>query len=329
MSRAATLMRTAQAVVGALPEPVGRGIFGTVGAVAGLSSLKGVKQMRRNYARIDPRLTGLQARRASATGMTHYMRYYYEVLRQSKVTQEQLPNRVTLNNGEYLRSEFAAGRGVPAALIHGGNWDLAGAWAEKHLAHVVTVAEALADPAMLQGFLDFRTGLGMKVYLTVKGEPIIDRLVEEMESGSPLVPLLADRDLSATGVEAPLGSGTIMLAPGPALLAQRTGRPFVPLFIRHEELRGDVRRRAGTKWGIGIDLGDPIAATVGADASLEERRADISRMMGEFASQLEDWLDDHLLHWHMLQKVFKEDLDPARLARAREAAGPEAIVEAP
>lgn len=40
-------------------------------------------------------------------------------------------------------------------------------------------------------------------------------------------------------------------------------------------------------------------------------------MSQEWLSQLEPLVIEHLEDWHMLQKVFVEDLDPERLARAR------------
>lgn len=311
-----TLFTKAEAFVAKAPEPVGRAIFDLVGVGAALANIKGVRQLKKNYRRIDPDLRGLTLQGAAIAGMRNYMRYYYEMFRASYIPDEQLAHRVQLIGGDYLRAQFAAGRSVPAALMHTGNWDLAGAWAEKHLAHVVTVAEKLADPRMAQGFIDYRTGLGMTIYLAGGGS-VLSSLVEEADE-PVLLPLLADRDLTASGVATPLRGHDIMLAPGPALLAIRTGRPVVPLLMRHVRVRGAERRRAGTPWVTRIDVFDPIAPSVSADASAEEQSADVERMCREWMDAAGPWMREHYVHWHMLQRVYVDDLDMDRL-RARRA----------
>lgn len=311
------LFKRAEAFVAKAPEPVGRGLFDAVGVAAALANIKGVKQLKKNYRRIDPGLSGLKLTGAAIAGMRNYMRYYYEMFRATQMSGEELNHRVVLEPDGYLRAEFAGGNSVPAALMHTGNWDLAGAWAEKHLAHVVTVAENLGDPRMAQGFIDYRTGLGMTIYLAVPGTNVFESLVEEA-SEPVLLPLLADRDLTASGVETTLLGHNLMLAPGPALLAVKTGRPFVPLMMRHTKDRKAAKRPGGTKWVTHIDVFPPIAPTAGPDASREEREADVARMCQEWMDSISDWMKEHYVHWHMLQKVYVDDLDMARL-RARRA----------
>lgn len=311
------LFQKATVFVEKAPEPLGRFIFDVVGVSSALANVKGVKQLKKNYKRIDPDLSGLKLTGAAVVGMRNYMRYYYEMFRTPAMTPDQVRGRVVLHPDEYLRAEFAKGHSVPSALMHTGNWDLAGAWSEKNLAHVVTVAEKLGDPRMAQGFIDYRTGLGMSIYLAVKDGNVFEHLVEEAQE-PVLLPLLADRDLSASGVQTTLLGNDLMLAPGPALLAQRTGRPFVPLMMRHVKLTGQARNKAGTKWQTYIDVFPPIAADVGPDAPREEREADVARMCQEWMDAISPWMRKHYVHWHMLQKVYVEDLDMTRL-RARRA----------
>lgn len=311
-----TLFQKATTFVEKAPEPIGRLLFDAVGVGSALANIKGVKQLKKNYRRIDPDLTGLKLTGAAVTGMRNYMRYYYEMFRTPAWTDVQLARRVTLIPDGYIRGEFEAGRAVPSALMHTGNWDLAGAWSEKCLAHVVTVAENLSDPRMARGFIDYRTGLGMSIYLAIQGQNVFEHLVDEAKE-PVLVPLLADRDLTASGVQTTLLGHDLMLAPGPALLAQRTGRPFVPLMMRHIKLRGAERKKAGSKWAMVIDAFPPIAAQVGANAPREEREADVARMCQEWMDAVAPWLRKHYVHWHMLQKVYVDDLDMARLKARR------------
>lgn len=312
-----SLFTKAERFVAKAPEPIGRAVFDCIGTAAALANIKGVRQLKKNYGRIDPDLSGLKLRGAAIAGMRNYMRYYYEMFRAPTFTTEDLNRRVTLSPDTYLRNQFASGLAVPSALMHTGNWDLAGAWSEKHLAHVVTVAEKLGDPRMAQRFIDYRTGLGMTIYLAVENGSVFESLVAETEH-PVLLPLLADRDLTSSGVQVSLLGHDLMVAPGPALLAIRTGQPFVPLLLRHEKVRGAERRRAGTSWITRVDVLDPIAPNVGPDASRQERAADVQRMCQEWMDATGPWMRDHYVHWHMLQKVYVDDLDMARV-RARRA----------
>ena len=64
-------------------------------------------------------------------------------------------------------------------------------------------------------------------------------------------------------------------------------------------------------------VGEPVRARTDASSPSDERAADIARMSQEWISQFEPWVSERLEDWHMLQKVFVEDLDPERLARTR------------
>lgn len=310
------LFTLATLFVNRAPEPVGRAVFDIVGRISGVLPLGGVRQLRANYRRLDPSVTGLGALRASVAGMRNYMRYYFEIFYQARVRPEQLPYRCWVVNPEFLNERVNAKTPIIATLMHTGNWDLAGAWSEKHLTHVVTVAEKLADPRMAETFLDFREGLGMKIYPAVAGEGVFEHLEKELEE-PVLVPLLADRDLTATGVTVRLAGHEMMVAPGPAALAVATGHPVVPLMMRHVKLTGEHRTKAGTRWGNEILAFPPIYPEATAADTPEVRRADVARISQDWISSVTGWLRDNYRHWHMLQKVFVDDLDQERLARAR------------
>ena len=66
----------------------------------------------------------------------------------------------------------------------------------------------------------------MEILPTHGGErPAFDVLVDRLRAGA-VVPLLADRDLSARGVEVDFFGGRTRMPAGPALLALRTGAPL-------------------------------------------------------------------------------------------------------
>ncbi|MDO5723189.1 MAG: phosphatidylinositol mannoside acyltransferase [Flaviflexus sp.] len=308
-----SVFAAARKAVEILPESVGRALFDAAGAIAGCLPLAGVTQLKKNYARVAP--PGTDLRRAAIRGMRNYLRYYYEIFRLSVIPTENLDERVWLVDGEHMRASFAAGRPVPAALLHSGNWDLAGAWSEHYLAHVVTVAEKLKDERLVEGFVRFRQRLGMTIHLSVPG--VFSTLVDDAH-GATLLPLLADRDLRASGVTVRLCGHEAMVAAGPASLAQHTGEPLVPICIKHIRLDAATRKAAGTPWGLEVRAMGEIHPGAGPADPPEVRRADVERMCQEWMELIEPWLKENYEHWHMLQKVFVADLDRQRLARARQ-----------
>ncbi|MFT3942822.1 MAG: phosphatidylinositol mannoside acyltransferase [Ancrocorticia sp.] len=312
-----SVFRLAQGTVDRLPEPVGRGLFNILGTIAGASNIKGVRQLRKNQARLRPGMNPVQARLLSMRAMRSYMRYYYETFRMASLSQDQMLARVREDVTDEIRDEVAAGRSVIGAVMHSGNWDLAGAWCNLLIAPVHTIVEKLEPPEIFEGFLSFREGLGMTIYPLVKGGGALHSLEQAMKDKPIFAPILADRDLSASGVEVTFAGIPMLAAPGPALLAQRLGATIYPTFVHCEKLRGERRRAAGTSWGICVTILPGITARTGKESPGAEREADLVRMSQEWLTQLEPLVIEHLEDWHMLQKVFVEDLDPERLARAR------------
>ena len=319
------LFRRAIWLVKVTPEPVGRGIFRAIGTVVGWSNMSGSVQVRKNYQRVAPLRSGLAQRRRSAKALRSYMDYYYEAFRLPALSIDSIAARVRLHNGDKLVEHLSQGKSASGSLLHMGNWDMAGAWATKELAPTFSIAEKLEPPELADLFLDFRRRLGLTIYQT-GGVGAISALTRDMRAGNAFVPLLCDRDLSASGVEVTLAGHPARVAVGAALLAQRTGEPMFPVTIINERIDDDERARsAGTRHGIVCVIGDPIYADVPPEAEADEREADIIRMNQEWLDQIEPLLHDHLTDWHMLQKVFVEDLDPDRLARARRATPKEEI----
>lgn len=314
------VFRFAQRAVNSLPESVGRGIFNCIGTVSALLPNKGVRQLRKNQARIVPNMSVYEARKLCMRAMRSYMRYYYEVIRLPSMPHEQIRARVAIAHEDkaLLHTQFRAGKSATAALLHSGNWDLAGAWAELELTHVETLAERLDPPELYDFFVGVRSAIGLTIYPAGKGA--LHSLLAAMNTSVCFTPVLADRDLTASGVEVEFFGEKMLVAPGPALLAQRTGCPIFPIFSHYRKLCSSERRRRKYSWEMVITVGKPVYATTTQHSSAQERRVDIERMSQEWISQFEPLLREHPEDWHMLQKVFVNDLDPERLARTRERA---------
>jgi KDO2-lipid IV(A) lauroyltransferase len=174
------------------------------------------------------------------------------------------------------------------ALAHSGNWDHAGAWlVRKHGIHFTTVAERLEPAEVFDRFVDFRESLGMEVLPLTGGPPPADVLAERLRAGGALC-LLADRDLSASGVPVSFFGETATMPAGPAHLALTTGAALMPTVLWFD----------GDGWG--AHVAEPVPHT------------DLATMTQAMATVFETHLSRHPQDWHMLQRLWSADLDPSR-----------------
>jgi phosphatidylinositol dimannoside acyltransferase len=286
-----------------MPERTAYALFDRVADVA-VARGKATR-MRANYARVRPDLdaTGLDA--LVRDGMRRYMRYYCEAFRLQDLGADDLAARVRVVGDGPVREVIDAGGSVVAFLGHLGNWDLAGAWGTSHLGPVTTVAERLQPEEVFEEFLAFRESLGMTIIPLTGGVNPFPALREATRRPG-IIPLLADRDLTDRGVDVDLCGHRARMAPGPAALALAERRPLHPVSIRHE--------RRGPGWGIVITFHPAVEVP---EVGTTRERA--TAMTQQCADVLGAAIIEHTSDWHMLQRVFLDDLDPARL-RTREQA---------
>lgn len=310
--------RLAWRYLGRLPEAAGRGLF-NLGADAtwALHRLRGgeqgLGQLERNLARVLPPQTDDALHRASRAAMRSYLRYYYEAFTLAAVRPEQLRHRLRADLDPRLRQDLQHGS-VVVALPHMGNWDLTAAWAVQELAPVLVVAEKLKPADLFEQFVAFRESLGVQIIGQQHGERVFDQLVQAAQQARSrgehqVIALLADRDLSSSGVEVELCGHPARFAAGPAALAQRLDLPLYTGAVHYERLTGVRRRQAGSPWGVVLTVkGVPApAGLVGREQVAAHTRS--------WARVLSPLLAAHPLDWHMLQAVFTADLDQERLAR--------------
>ncbi|GAA1736901.1 phosphatidylinositol mannoside acyltransferase [Isoptericola hypogeus] len=305
-----------------IPEPVLRAAFTAVADVTWLCRTSGVRRLEANYARVRPDLDGPALRRLTRAGMRSYMRYFREAFTLQGATPEQIDARVrTEGYEENLEPHVRAGRGASLALAHLGNWDLAGAWASRHIAPVLTVAERLEPEELFQEFVAFRRSIGIEA-LPLGDHDVFRNLVRGAAAGGVIVPLLADRDLTARGLEVDLCGHRARVAAGPAMLALTAKVPLVPVGIRYERLTGARKRAAGTSWGVVLRFCPVVEAPALTNgAGKPDRRAQAAAMTQGWVDTIGRALTESTEDWHMLQRVFVDDLDAERYGRTRVEAG--------
>ena len=307
---------TAWKVAGRLPGSVLRTACDAAADLAWLRHGGGVRQLERNLQRVRPELDDRALRRLSRAGMRSYMRYFGEAFALATLPLDRVDARVRAVGTENLRVHTDRDQAVVLALGHTGNWDLAGAWAARAVAPVTTVAERLEPEELFQEFVAFRESIGITIFALTGDGDVFRGLVRAARAGAGLLPLLADRDLTAKGVEVDFLGHRARVAAGPAALSISTGAPLVTTVIYYERLRGARRRAARSPWGIVIQFNKAIEIPPGVP------RADQVRVMTQaWVDQFAAGVRQRPQDWHMLQKVFVEDLDPARYAATIAGAG--------
>jgi KDO2-lipid IV(A) lauroyltransferase len=270
-----------------LPERAAQAAFRRIADEIFRRDGKGVQRLRSNLARVRPDVVGDDLDALTHEAVRSYLRYWCESFRLPSWPIEDVVRRTRTVDEHHVRDAYAAGRGVVVPLPHMGNWDWAGAWACATGMPLSTVAERLQPERLYDEFVAYRNTLGMEILPLTGGDAALPRLEEWVRSGG-LVCLLADRDLSRTSVEVELCGAPARMPRGPALLARRTGAPLVPVTLHY--------------------AGPDMVITFHAPVPHAEGDAGLVTMMQGVADAFTRAFRAHPQDWHMMQRVFAEDL---------------------
>lgn len=275
-----------------LPEGAALGTFTRVADQIYRRDGRSVQRLRANLARVRPDLDEVALEQLTHAAVRSYLRYWAESFRLPSWPIDDLVRRTRVVNEDGVRAAHAQGNGVVIPLPHMANWDWAGAWACATGMPLTTVAERLKPERLYDRFVAFRASLGMEILPTGDGATF-GTLIERVKEGR-LVPLLADRDLSRSGVEVTLCGETAKMPRGPAELARRTGAPLMPATLHYD----------GPE--LVITFHDPIPVAEGEEGIVSAMQA--------VADLFTDALRAHPVDWHMMQRVFVADLAGGRAA---------------
>ncbi|WP_328684487.1 phosphatidylinositol mannoside acyltransferase [Streptomyces sp. NBC_00343] len=278
-----------------LPEPAAVRLGRTVADLAWKRRGKGVRRLESNYARVVPDASPERLAELSRAGMRSYLRYWMESFRLPAWSAERVKGGFDPKDVHHLTDGIASDRGVILALPHMANWDLAGAWVTTKLeTPFTTVAERLKPETLYDRFVAYREGLGMEV-LPHSGGTAFGTLARRLRDGG-LVCLVAERDLSASGVEVKFFGEPTRMPAGPALLAQQTGALLLPVTLWYDDspvMKGRVH--------------PPVEVPESGDRA--EKTSVITQALADaFATGIADHPED----WHMLQRLWLADLDPTK-----------------
>ncbi|HET9170795.1 MAG TPA: phosphatidylinositol mannoside acyltransferase [Actinospica sp.] len=286
---------TGWALVRRLPERTAYRLFELAADRSWRKRGKSVRRLESNLARVlGPDATEEQIRAVSKQGMRNYMRYYCDTFRLETWSRERTLSTITVENEEWLKATLASGRGIVLALPHMGNWDHAGAWAARTANGFTTVAERLKPEKLYERFLHYRESIGMEVLPLTGGTGTFGGLMRRVKSGG-LVCLVAERDLTDSGIPVTFFGETTKLPAGPAALAVSTGAALCPATLWYD---GPMMRAK-----VWPELAVPTEGT---------RQQKIAQLCQQLAEVFERGIAEHPADWHMLQRLWLVDLDPDR-----------------
>lgn len=270
-------------IVRRISEKSARTLFNKIGSWMYRRNGKSVERLRSNLKRVCPEISQSELEELVRRGVLSYMRYWRETFRSPDWSKERILSTVTVSNEHLLMDPINNRTGVVVSLPHAGNWDHAGSYFCSKGAQLVTVAEVLKPRALFEKFLAYRQAIGMEVLpLDSRAFPT---LIQRARDGK-LVALVADRDLSSSGIDVEFFGGVARMPAGPAIVAIRTGIPLVTAFVSY------------TDSGIHVDLRE-VAIPEGGDEAARVR-ASVQLCANNFAQGIKDHPDD----WHMMQRIW-------------------------
>lgn len=290
--------------VRAMPEFAARNAFDAGARYAARNG--GPAQLRKNLARVigvPPAEVPGELMRAA---LESYGRYWREVFRLPTMDLRAIARQLdhVIGGLDHLDAALAAGRGAVLALPHSGNWDMAGVWLAQRHGTFATVAERLKPESLYRRFIDYRESLGFEVLPLSGGKNTAFRapfevLCERLRANR-VVCLMAERDLTRSGVEVDFFGEPTRMPAGPAKLAIETGAALLPT---HCWFEGD---------GWGFQVYPKLDCTSGPNTN---RVGAITQALADrFAKNIAAHPED----WHMLQPQWLSDLSEARRARLRD-----------
>ncbi len=273
--------------IGILPEKTAYQLANFVADYINKRNGKGVKRLRSNYRRVLPEISESELAALTKSGMRSYLRYWFDTFRLNKWSKSRIIETTYVIRENLLRDPIASKQGCIVALPHAGNWDHAAAYFCSTGITLTAVVEKLKPEAIFKKFLAYRSSIGIEP-ISHK-EKTIPLLLERLSSGK-LVALVADRDMSRSGVEVSFLGGIAKMPAGPATLAIKSGSPLITAYIRY------------LKDGIEITFDETVKLpTSGSEA--EKIQVVTQSMADNFAKRIKDSPVD----WHMLQRIWVDE----------------------
>jgi KDO2-lipid IV(A) lauroyltransferase len=284
-----------------LPPGLAAAAFGLGADFAARRDGPGVRQLRKNLARVVPQAGSAELDELTRRALRSYARYWQELFRLPAMDHDQVRYQVdeTITGVENIDAALAEGNGAVIVLPHSGNWDAAGLWMVGYAGSFTTVVERLRPDSVYRRFVEFRESLGFEI-LPASGGTGSFRLLLQRLRENKVICLVGDRDLTGSGVPVEFFGERTRMPAGAARLALSTGAALLPVGMWFTD----------NGWGVRVHPRIRVTARAEIPAAVQAM-ADI--FAGDIAA--------HPTDWHMMQKLWIADFDTAEAeAQPEEAA---------
>jgi lauroyl/myristoyl acyltransferase len=273
-------------VVRAMPELMARNAFDAGAHYAARNG--GPAQLRKNLARVLGVTSAQVPDGLIRASLASYARYWREAFRLPTMDHEVLGRRLDeVSVGyEHIAAGLAAGRGAILALPHSGNWDMAGVWMVYKQGAFTTVAERLKPESLYRRFIAYRESLGFEMLPLTGGDRSPFEVLAERLRDNRVICLMADRDLTRTGVQVDFFGEPTRMPAGPAKLAIETGAALLPI---HSSYR-------------------PDNMVTHVYPALDTSSGDVAVITQKLADNFARNIAAHPADWHMMQPQWLADL---------------------
>lgn len=281
-----------------LPESLAMPIAGGLAEGYKRFSKQRMVMIRKHLTMVCPEATTGEIDAMVDRAVELYARYWFETFQTPDRSRLEIASSVTTVGERYLADVMKDGNGAIIAMPHLGNWDVAGAYCAEHYGTPLVVAELLKPRAAFDYWVKTREKLGMEVVPLDGTSAPVRALIKALKDGRP-VALVADRDMTADGVEVTFFGEETTIPAGPGTLAQRTGAPVVPVGVY---IDGPGRYRA------------VVRPPLRADKSLA--RTDQARALSQqLVREFEELIKAEPEQWHLFTPNWPSDWEA--LGRAK------------
>jgi KDO2-lipid IV(A) lauroyltransferase len=279
------------------PSRLAFGAFRLGADLAARRAGPGAQRLRANLARVVPTASPAQLDELVRAGLRSYARYWCEAFRLPGMDPVEVHDRMDphVTGTGPLLDAVDAGRGVVFALPHSGNWDAAGVWLVETLRRrglepsFTTVGQRLRPESLYRRFVAYRESLGFEVVAAEDGRAAHRALTRRLRAGG-VVCLVADRDLTGSGVPVRLLGEPTRLPGGPALLAALTGSVLIPAYPGF----------TADGWSVRMAEPVPVQGRRGVPAATQAVADAFSTLIAAAPAD-----------WHALQPIWTADRVPA------------------